>query len=126
MLPADDDAAGDVAVGVAFAGSFDGFESLAHPTTAEVPSAASVVASLRSERFGFMTGTFHAGRSCASRKTRARGGPMVYALRMKEEAVETRDEREELIERIVAKAELEFKCSGSHFSCAGEAGIESD
>ena len=35
-------------------------------------------------------------------------------------------EREDLIERIVAKAELEFKCSGSHFSCAGEAGIESD
>jgi len=35
-------------------------------------------------------------------------------------------EKEELIERIVAKAELEFKCSGSHFSCAGDAGIEAE
>lgn len=47
---------------------------------------------------------------------------------MEDTTTETRDDRErdELIERIVAKAELEFKCSGSHFSCAGEAGIESD
>ena len=35
-------------------------------------------------------------------------------------------EKQILIERIVAKAELEFKCSGSHFSCEGEAGIEAE
>lgn len=35
-------------------------------------------------------------------------------------------DKEELIERIVSKAELEFKCSGSHFGCAGEAGIEAE
>lgn len=41
----------------------------------------------------------------------------------KEEEFSEQD-KQELVERIVAKAELEFKCSGSHFSCAGEAGIE--
>lgn len=47
---------------------------------------------------------------------------------MEDTTTETRDDRErdELIERIVAKAELEFKCSGSHFGCAGEAGIEAE
>lgn len=75
IVPADD--AGVVAVGVAFAGSFEGFESLAHATTAEVPNAASVAASFASERFGFMTRTFHDVRRHASRNTHAACAAMI-------------------------------------------------
>ena len=35
------------------------------------------------------------------------------------EGTEQEETKEELIERLLAKAELDFKCCGSHFDCEG-------